>query len=78
MFLTYGRRTSGGKVRVKRHFFPMYQVLERARGWEWGLVETLVRDLKAWASAILSGSSQPISGTDGLEAVRIALSAKPI
>jgi predicted dehydrogenase len=73
--LQHGRRAGGGRVRVRRFVFPVYQVLERLRGWEWGLVETLSRELRAFAAAIRDGSPPSASGRDGLEAVRIALSA---
>lgn len=72
--LQHGRR-AGGRVRVRRFVFPVYQLLERLRGWEWGLVETLSRELRAFAAAIRNGSPPSASGRDGLEAVRIALSA---
>ena len=76
MYLIHGRRGAGGKVKVRRHLFSVYQIAERIRGWEWGLVETLTRDLEAWARAIAAGQPVPISGLDGLEAVRIAHSAQ--
>jgi predicted dehydrogenase len=72
MYLLHGARRGGNKTTVKRHLFPGYQVLERLRGWEWGLVETLVRDLEGWGLAIREGKPAPISGRDGAEAVRIA------
>lgn len=75
LYLIHGRRKAGGGVRIKRHLFPLYQVFERMRGWEWGLIETLVRELKAWGQAIATDSPQPISGYDGWEAVRIARAA---
>jgi predicted dehydrogenase len=71
MYLVHGRRGNRGRT---RYFFPRYQVEERLRGWEWGLVETLVEDLAGWAAAIGTGSPPPITGEDGLEAVRIARS----
>jgi predicted dehydrogenase len=76
MYLQYGCRMRNGKMKVRYHLFPIYQMLERIRGWEYGLVETLVRDLRAWANAIFTGSPPPISGYDGLEAVRIAQSVE--
>jgi predicted dehydrogenase len=75
LMLTHGRKDKNGKVTVKRHMFPVYQVLERMKGWQFGLLETLVRELDAWAGALLSGAAVPVSGRDGLEAVRIAKSA---
>jgi len=76
LHLVHGRRAHDGRARVKRHFFSDYQLWERVRGWEWGLVETLVLDLAGWAKAIAAGLPSPITGRDGLEAVRIALSAE--
>ena len=78
LHLSHGRRGSDGRVGVRRHLFPAYQLLERIRGWEWGLVETLVRDLDGWGRAILDGGPPPIDGRAGLEAVRIALSAEEV
>lgn len=76
LYLVHGRRTGGERVRLRRHFFPLYQLGERLRGWEWGLVETLVRDLSGWAQALASGAEPPVSGRDGWEAVRLAQSAE--
>lgn len=76
LYLIHGRRGPKGKVRVRRYLFPGYQVLERILGWEWGLVETLVHDLKGWAAAIQAGVQPPITGGDGLTAVRLAHAAR--
>lgn len=73
--LIHGRRSRNGRMKINRHYFPLYQLMERIKGWQWGLVETLARDLDGWANAILSGQPAPITGRDGLEAVRIAQSA---
>lgn len=75
LHLVHGRRTGDGRTRTRRYLFPSYQILERLRGWEWGLTETLARELEAFAGAIRFGSPPNASGRDGLEAVRIALSA---
>jgi len=75
LHLVHGRRRDG-KLRTRRYLFPLYQVLERLRGWEWGLVETLERDLAAWITALGRGEPPPIDGHDGLEAVRLAHSAR--
>ncbi|HEY8665164.1 MAG TPA: Gfo/Idh/MocA family oxidoreductase [Tepidisphaeraceae bacterium] len=75
MKLVHGLRI-GERTRIKRHIFPAYQVLERVKGWEWGLIETLSADLLHWADALLQRRPAPISGRDGLEAVRIAQSAE--
>lgn len=76
MCLLHGRRTPTGQLKVTRHLFTSYQLQERLFGWEWGLVETLVADLRGWATAIAAGTPPPITGRDGLEAVRIAQSAE--
>jgi predicted dehydrogenase len=78
LYLMHGRRGADGETRTKRHLFPAYQVQERVRGWEWGLVATLKADLAGWARAIAAGTPAPITGEDGLEAVRIAQSAQRI
>lgn len=77
MRLVHGVRSANERTRTKRYFFPAYQILERLRGWQWGLVETLARDLDGWGMAIRAGTPAPASGVDGAEAVRIALSAEP-
>ena len=76
LWLTHARGKPGHKMRPRLHLFPRYQVLERLRGWQWSLVETLVGDLRDWAQAIRSGRPAPASGRDGLESVRIALSVE--
>lgn len=76
LWLTHSRGKPGEKMRVKRFFFPMYQVQERLRGWQWSLIDTLVQDLRDWRRAIRTGKSAPSSGRDGLEAVRIARSVE--
>jgi predicted dehydrogenase len=78
MYLVHGQCKAHGKVRTKRYWFPIYQVVERIRGWQWGLVQTLVAELSAWATAILNRAEPPVNGKDGLEAVRIATSAERI
>jgi predicted dehydrogenase len=75
MHLTHGRRSAGGKLKTRRFFFPAYQAMERLRGWEWGILESLERELEAWADALRAGQPVPVSGRDGLEAVRLAKSA---
>lgn len=74
LWLVHGRREEGERLRKKHHPFLRYQVMERLKGWQWSLVDTLVGDLRDWGGAIRSGAPAPASGRDGLEAVRIALS----
>lgn len=76
MYLVHGVRTASGKVRRHRYVFPGYQIRERLRGWEWGLVESLAGELEAWRGAITGGSHPSASGRDGLEAVKIAHAAQ--
>lgn len=76
LHLVHGSRTANGRVRKRRYIFPSYQIFERVRGWEWGLVETLAGELTDWATAIGGGPEAPASGHDGLEAVRIAHAAR--
>jgi len=78
MHLIHARSDPRGVFKTKRYLFPIYQIKERLKGWQWGLVETLAEDLNGWATAILSNSEPPIGGYDGWEAVRIAHSAKPL
>jgi len=75
LWLVHTRGKPGLPMRVRHYAFPGYQVIERVRGWQWSLVETLVRDLRDWFEAIEAGRPAPASGRDGLEAVRIALAA---
>jgi predicted dehydrogenase len=72
LVLTHARGTPGTKMKKRRHLFPVYQVKERLKGWQWSLVETLRLDLEDWGQAIAAGREAPASGRDGLEAVRIA------
>jgi predicted dehydrogenase len=76
LHLVHGRRQAGGGLAVKREIFPVYQVQERLRGFQWGLLETLVLELGGWAEALARGAEPPTSGRDGAEAVRIAQSAE--
>ncbi|MFO0809726.1 MAG: Gfo/Idh/MocA family oxidoreductase [Gemmataceae bacterium] len=78
MHLMHGRRMAGGKVSTRRYLFPTYQLKERIRGWQWGLHLTLFREMTAWADALRAGVPPPITGRDGLEAVRIAQAAQPV
>lgn len=78
MHLVHGVRAASGRVRRHRYLFPVYQVLERVRGWQWGLVESLARELESWVGTIASGAAGPASGHDGREAVRIAHAAQRV
>jgi predicted dehydrogenase len=72
LWLAHTSGKPGGRMKTRRHFFPRYQVIERLKGWEWSLVETLVADLEDWIAAIRSGGIPSAGGEDGLAAVRIA------
>ncbi len=52
-------------MKIKRHFFPLYQVQERVRGWQWSLVKTLVQDLNGWAEAIANGADLYVFSENG-------------
>jgi predicted dehydrogenase len=63
-----------GHPMKKKHFpFPHYQVMERLKGWQWSLVDSLVGDTRDWCDAIREGREPPASGRDGLRGVEIAL-----
>ena len=74
LWLTLWRGTPGEKMKAKHYPFPLYQMKERLKGWQWSFVETLVGDQRDWGEAIGAGKPAPASGRDGLESVRIALS----
>lgn len=73
LWLTHWRGNPGEKMKARHYPFAAYQVMERLKGWQWSLVDTLVGDLRDWGEAIRSGTPAPSSGRDGLESVRIAL-----
>ena len=73
LWLTHWHGTPGEKMKAKHYPFAAYQLNERLRGWQWGLIETLVGDLSDWGEAIRARKPAPASGRDGLESVRIAL-----
>ena len=73
MWLTWATREPGRRSKTRFELFPGYQVAERLRGWQWGLMETLEADLRGWIDSIAGQPSATASGRDGLEAVRIAL-----
>ncbi len=74
LLLTLHQGEPGHRMKKTRHLFPMYQVLERVKGWQWSLVDSLVKDTHDWCEAIRTGTEPPASGRDGLEGVRIARS----
>jgi predicted dehydrogenase len=76
LWLTWGQGEPGRKMRMRRRIFAAYQVIERLRGWQWSLTETLRLDIEDWVAAIRAGRPAPASGRDGLEAVRLAKSAR--
>ena len=59
-------------MKVKRCFFPGFQIMERLRGWQWSLGNAQEADVRDWIAAAVAGSEAPASGRDGLEAVRAA------
>lgn len=76
LYLEHGVRGTNGRTRVRRHLFPWYQLAERLHGWEWGMVETLTRELASWGVSLEKGLEPAVGGRDGWEAVRIAQAAE--
>lgn len=72
LWLTHASGQRGERMRAHRTFFPVYQVIERLRGWRWSLRNMLRGDLNDWVSAVAKGVSPAANGRDGLEAVRWA------
>lgn len=76
LWLVHAAGRRGERMRVRRHFFPAFQVIERLRGWQWSVTNALEADLRGWIAAASSGAEAPASGRDGLEAVRAAQSVE--
>ena len=74
LWLKLHRGQPGHKMQKKNYMFPGYQIMERLKGWQWSLVDTLIGDTRDWCKAIRAGTEAPASGRDGLEGVKIALS----
>ena len=75
LHLVHGRREGQG-TKIKRYWFPKFQIRERVKGWQWSFNESLAEDLQRWARAIAAGQQPPINGRDGSEAVRLAKSVE--
>lgn len=73
LWLTLHRGEPGHPMKKKHYPFPRYQILERLKGWQWSLVDSLVGDTRDWCDAIREGREPPASGRDGLQGVKIAL-----
>ena len=72
LWLVHAQGTRGERMKVSRHFFPGFQVVERLRGWQWSVARAQEADLRDWIAAAPSVIDAPASGRDGLEAVRAA------
>lgn len=73
LWLTLHRGEPGFPMKKKHFPFPHYQVMERLKGWQWSLVDSLVGDTRDWCDAIRDGREPPASGRDGLTGVKVAL-----
>lgn len=59
---------------ARRHYqpFPLFQVRERLRGWQWTIVTSFVRELGEFVTGIQTGHDVPATGRDGLRAMQMA------
>jgi predicted dehydrogenase len=73
MWAEWGETPEPG-IRSKRHFeiFPLFQIQERLRGWQWTIVESFVREQSEFAAGIRAGRETPATGRDGLRAMQMA------
>jgi predicted dehydrogenase len=76
LWLIHAQGKRGEHMKVRRYIFPLYQIVERLRGWEWSLSNAQEGDLRDWIAAASNGSEAPASGRDGMAAVRAALSVQ--
>jgi predicted dehydrogenase len=72
LWLGHATGKRGERMKVRRHIFPAFQVIERLRGWRWSVAKMQEADLRDWIKAAISGCEAPANGRDGLEAVRAA------
>ena len=72
LWLIHAQGKRGERMKVRRCFFPGFQIIERLRGWQWSLGNAQEADIRDWIAAAVAGSEAPASGRDGLEAVRAA------
>jgi predicted dehydrogenase len=73
MLVEWGATPEPG-IRSKRKFnvFPVFQIKERLRGWQWTVVETLAQEMHDFGDGIRSGRPVPATGYDGLRALQMA------
>lgn len=73
MLLEYGQLAAAGET-AKRRFelFPMFQALERLRGWQWTILQSFVAELSDFARAIHAGQPATPTSRDGLRALQMA------
>ncbi len=64
-----------GKARREVHRFAYTNLMEHLRSYRWVVVESLAKELEAFAAAIRNEASRVATGYDGLRAVEIASAA---
>lgn len=62
----------GGSSKRRTHFFPKVFLFEHLQSYRWVVVQSFVKELAAFATAIGGGSTHLATGFDGLETIRIA------
>jgi predicted dehydrogenase len=72
LWLIHAQGKRGERMKIRRHFFPGFQVIERVRGWQWSVTNAKEADLRDWIDAAITGREASASARDGLEAVRAA------
>jgi predicted dehydrogenase len=73
MSVEWGEVTEpGARARRRRKWFPLFQLKERLRGWQWTIVRSFKQELGDFAAGIRSGHEVPATGEDGLRAMQMA------
>lgn len=62
----------GSSPKKRNYFFPKVFLFEHLQSYRWVVVQSFVKELTAFATAIGGGSSPLATGSDGLETIRIA------
>jgi predicted dehydrogenase len=65
----------GVKTRRETHYFPYHNIMEHLKSYRWVVIQSLIRELDAFAAAIQKEPSFVGTGFDGLRAVEIANAA---
>ncbi len=73
MLVEWGKTPAPG-IRSKRRWevFPMFQVRERVKGWQWTIVESFKQEMSDFAAAICNEKTATATGRDGLRAMQMA------